>query len=247
MMRVANVPHLSIHVLQVAQPSVAHPQPVHVGFLHTLAHLEDAMPGKRLPAAANVVLPGETRLSEPVPGYLGCELVSFGKDDRVILTAYNAETGNAALVHVDQNDQEVIDRALADVVEHIEAGNPRARLTASLFGGVWSTSPGDIGVKIRDGLMDRGITPTWYQWSFPTGRDDQHGVVLDLSNGQATVFAHAAELADQFYASLSDDEVWSEFEGSDADGAYASLSDDAAWSDLDGSDDEGFVRTPRSG
>lgn len=218
LMHVANIPQFQPAPWQVAQSAAADARVAHVGTIDSLVALADAMPGQQLPPFGSVALPGDVLLAGRHAQEGRRELVAFGGGDAVILSVFDASTGKAALAHVDRNDQAAVDQALGAVLVYLGATNPTAELTATLFGGAWRTSPDDIGAKVRDTLVDQGITPTWHQWSFPMpGREDRHGVALDLSNGALTVFEHAVELAEDYFDSRPDDEVWSDFEASSSD------------------------------
>ena len=233
-MQVINVAHFPTRALQVAQAPTGDGKLLHVGTIGSLDELAAVMAEHQLPKPANVALPGKPVLSHYTPGDGPRELVSFGGGDQVILSLFYPGSGKGALVQVGGNDQDAIEQALATVLEHVASGDPKADLKATLFGGAWETSADDPGAKVRDGLIEKGITPTWHQWSFPKmGREDHHGVVLDLSNGQVTVFEHAAELADEYVNDLYDTSVWSDSEESYGDqlkfDGLVGLSEDRIW------------------
>lgn len=196
-MRVIETVHTIPLLHAVAQPPIPD-APLHVGTVQSLSELAAALPGGQLPPSSYVAAPGDGVWMTHAPGD-PAGLMSFGAGDDVLLTVFDADTGEGAVVHIDRNDQHFIDQVIDSLIGQFRNRGQQTKLTASLFGGAWMSSPDDTGARLRDGLVDHGITPTWHQWSFPLGREDQHGVFLDLATGHVTVFEHPVALADEFF------------------------------------------------
>ncbi|MGV3344625.1 hypothetical protein ACGVWS_02360 [Enterobacteriaceae bacterium LUAb1] len=184
------------------------PQKKHIGFI---SHLNEVFPNKENPGYDFFALKGDILFAYKntlTDKHILTEknkkndnttnfLYSLGANHSVIATFYHIVTKKAALAHFDLNINNDTEKKINNIMERFFR-HDRENIRVSLTGGVWlgfNSGPASIITRI---LKQRyHINPSWDHWSASNCYQHNYGTVLDLRNGNITIFEHPPVLAEQ--------------------------------------------------
>lgn len=175
-------------------------QPQH-RFIGNIDDIREAFPSRQSPAIANGALQGEgvtaTYRDDAQDNYL----YSVNAQTCVIATLYNPDTQSGAVIHFDHNISHLIDEAIGTALTHI-GSSAEPGISATLCGGIWFGAGESVGAPVQDTLRRYDIWPSWDQWSFSPCTEHNYGVVLDLKQGDVTLFEHSGDAVDRLLTPL---------------------------------------------
>ena len=170
-----------------ATQSSAVPQQNYLGLI---SHLSEAFPNKELPSYRRGALEGEGVCATFDVGNTNNYLYSLNAQTCIIVTLYNSTNQKGAVIHIENNIQFLIEKAIEDAINQI-GNSDGGEITSTLSGGFLLAD--SIGEPLKNALAKHGINPTWEQWSFSYCTAHCYGVILDLKTGNVQAFDHSVD------------------------------------------------------